>query len=207
LKNHSKGFTLIELLVVIAIIAILAAILFPVFAQARERARLITCTSNLRQIGQSLMMYVQDYDDRLPVAEFSEAFAGAHGIFLFDVLQPYVKNYEMFKCLTVSKQVGETTYSYAYMCPHAWSFLGFDNQTQGVCGHSLADFQHPSEKPMAFCDSLGLHVGLKDYEVLPESWGGQNKAGGMNICFIDGHVKFVRGTGDMLIGLYARPIW
>jgi len=62
LKNHSKGFTLIELLVVIAIIAILAAILFPVFAQARERARLITCTSNLRQIGQSLMMYVQDYD-------------------------------------------------------------------------------------------------------------------------------------------------
>lgn len=66
--QRSKGFTLIELLVVIAIIAILAAILFPVFAQAREKARAITCMSNLKQIGMGTMMYNQDYDETFPIA-------------------------------------------------------------------------------------------------------------------------------------------
>src|SRR5205807_4622369 len=61
-----RGFTLIELLVVIAIIAVLAAILFPVFAVAREKARQAGCLSNLRQIGQALHLYVQDYDEYLP---------------------------------------------------------------------------------------------------------------------------------------------
>ena len=63
--THRRAFTLIELLVVIAIIAILAAILFPVFARAREKARQVVCKSNERQIGLALMMYYQDYDERL----------------------------------------------------------------------------------------------------------------------------------------------
>ena len=66
-----RGFTLIELLVVIAIIAILAAILFPVFAQAREKARQTTCISNLKQIGSSVMMYAQDYDEEFPMGTYN----------------------------------------------------------------------------------------------------------------------------------------
>jgi prepilin-type N-terminal cleavage/methylation domain-containing protein len=64
MRSRSKGFTLIELLVVIAIIAILAAILFPVFAQAREKARAASCLSNCKQLGLSQMMYTQDNDER-----------------------------------------------------------------------------------------------------------------------------------------------
>src|SRR5436305_12633601 len=65
-RRRGAAFTLIELLVVIAIIAILAAILFPVFAQARDKARQAACLSNLKQIGSGLAMYVQDYDERMP---------------------------------------------------------------------------------------------------------------------------------------------
>src|SRR5437016_5406048 len=70
-QKARRGFTLIELLVVIAIIAILAAILFPVFAQARERARMSACLSNMRQIGTGMMMYAQDYDETLPHIRFT----------------------------------------------------------------------------------------------------------------------------------------
>src|SRR4028118_570049 len=89
-----KGFTLIELLVVIAIIAILAAILFPVFARARENARRASCLSNAKQIGLGVMQYAQDYDEKLP---FSYTNPGPGGIWA-DTIQPYVKNYQMFKC-------------------------------------------------------------------------------------------------------------
>src|SRR5437016_11167401 len=68
MRQRSRGFTLIELLVVIAIIAILAAILFPVFAQAREKARQTTCVSNCKQWGVAFMMYLQDYDETYPIA-------------------------------------------------------------------------------------------------------------------------------------------
>ena len=74
-----KGFTLIELLVVIAIIAILAAILFPVFARARENARRASCQSNLKQISLGVMQYTQDYDERLPLAPHSATTPGKIG--------------------------------------------------------------------------------------------------------------------------------
>jgi len=85
MKSAKFGFTLIELLVVIAIIAILAAILFPVFAQAREKARAISCISNLKQIGLAVTMYTQDYDETLPFAW------SAQGGW-YNVLDPYIKN-------------------------------------------------------------------------------------------------------------------
>ncbi|HEU4753116.1 MAG TPA: DUF1559 domain-containing protein [Armatimonadota bacterium] len=110
-----RGFTLIELLVVIAIIAILAAILFPVFAQAREAARKASCQSNLKQIGSAFLMYVQDYDETYP--QPGGANFGDYGQFWTippdadgtvpstarlanwaNVLQPYIKNYQVLSC-------------------------------------------------------------------------------------------------------------
>jgi prepilin-type N-terminal cleavage/methylation domain-containing protein/prepilin-type processing-associated H-X9-DG protein len=107
MKRGRAGFTLIELLVVIAIIAILAAILFPVFAQARDAARQSTCLNNSKQLGTALMMYAQDYDEALPSAPFR---GGAGGYFSHPqykdwgysiwvvMLMPYVKNDGVFAC-------------------------------------------------------------------------------------------------------------
>jgi prepilin-type N-terminal cleavage/methylation domain-containing protein len=97
---NRKGFTLIELLVVIAIIAILAAILFPVFAQARESARQTQCTNNQKQIATSVLMYVQDYDETFPMsAYFGRNPQGQLALVaIYDVLAPYIKNVDIFVC-------------------------------------------------------------------------------------------------------------
>jgi len=96
LRLNRRGFTLIELLVVIAIIAILAAILFPVFAQAREKARAASCLSNVKQIGLAIMQYQQDYDETYPGA-FKDAPGGARTRWS-QLIMPYTKNYGIFRC-------------------------------------------------------------------------------------------------------------
>ena len=93
-RARQRGFTLIELLVVIAIIAILAAILFPVFARARENARRASCSSNLKQIGLGVIQYAQDYDEKLP----ARVYFGATPASWRDVIQPYVKSTQLFAC-------------------------------------------------------------------------------------------------------------
>ncbi len=97
MSRRSRGFTLIELLVVIAIIAILAAILFPVFAKAREKARQTSCLSNIKQLATAALMYAQDYDEVLP----QEYMYSPYPTNLFwwpDLLYPYTKNWQLGAC-------------------------------------------------------------------------------------------------------------
>jgi prepilin-type N-terminal cleavage/methylation domain-containing protein/prepilin-type processing-associated H-X9-DG protein len=108
-RRDRSGFTLIELLVVIAIIAILAAILFPVFAQAREKARQATCTSNLKQIVTAIMMYEQDYDEVMMPGAAPFAF----NRLWYDLAQPYIR-------MNVQRTPGAATYNFdgtVYLCP------------------------------------------------------------------------------------------
>jgi len=129
MKHTRSAFTLIELLVVIAIIAILAAILFPVFAQAREKARAISCISNEKQLGTGLMMYVQDYDERLPTS-WAKGFPGDPLFFV----QPYLKSLGVLHCpdFTVSTASANTTCGNAANDSYgAWDLApgGRDNPT------------------------------------------------------------------------------
>jgi prepilin-type N-terminal cleavage/methylation domain-containing protein/prepilin-type processing-associated H-X9-DG protein len=98
-SSHKRAFTLIELLVVIAVIALLAAILFPVFAKARENARRASCQSNLKQIGLGLLQYIQDYDEVLPSAAYGTTDKNNESYTRWqDVIYPYVKSEQIFNC-------------------------------------------------------------------------------------------------------------
>src|SRR5690606_38678724 len=97
-NSRRVGFTLIELLVVIAIIAILAAILFPVFARARENARRTSCLSNMKQLGLGIMQYVQDYDETYPMAlNYYSSASGDERTWVSEI-QPYIKSTQGFFC-------------------------------------------------------------------------------------------------------------
>lgn len=129
-----KAFTLIELLVVIAIIAILAAILFPVFAQAREKARQITCASNLKQIGLGVVQYVQDYDGLLPPADSNNV----DGYVVFAKMMPYIKANGVFKCPDSSVTEGTDQDAQAnngsgnYILPPDDGCIGLPHSTKGA---------------------------------------------------------------------------
>jgi prepilin-type N-terminal cleavage/methylation domain-containing protein/prepilin-type processing-associated H-X9-DG protein len=119
----TSGFTLIELLVVIAIMSILASILFPVFARAREKARETRCTSNLRQLGLALHMYAEDFDGLLPLAnEYPAPPPPADGYHqgppgIADVLEPYMRNRQVLRCPSDKDRMWETqgvSYDYGY---------------------------------------------------------------------------------------------
>jgi prepilin-type N-terminal cleavage/methylation domain-containing protein/prepilin-type processing-associated H-X9-DG protein len=134
------GFTLIELLVVIAIIAILAAILFPVFAQAREKARAITCISNEKQLALGTMMYVEDYDEKFPdgVNSTSNGYAVEQG--WAGLVYPYVKSVGVFNCPDDTALV-----SYAMNAV----FIDAPAQNVGIV-HGLTDLSGPSSTVMFF---------------------------------------------------------
>ena len=108
--RRSFGFTLIELLVVIAIIAILAAILMPVFARAREKARQASCSSNLKQIGLALMMYGQDYDGFMPPSQLPST---GLNFSWPTMVQPYIKNAQVFVCPSAEPSASAVSYTSA----------------------------------------------------------------------------------------------
>jgi prepilin-type N-terminal cleavage/methylation domain-containing protein/prepilin-type processing-associated H-X9-DG protein len=158
------GFTLIELLVVIAIIAILAAILFPVFAQAREKARATACLSNMKQIGSGLTMYLQDFDETMPAADWGNAWVGPpNTVFAFgtgagtgpptwaDVFQPYIKNLQVMKCPSDNSgnpvvngvQIPGAPLSYALNYYFYRTLTGFRGNSDGG---TLAEITRPAAK-------------------------------------------------------------
>jgi prepilin-type N-terminal cleavage/methylation domain-containing protein/prepilin-type processing-associated H-X9-DG protein len=107
--NRKSGFTLIELLVVIAIIALLAAILFPVFARARENARRASCQSNMKQLALGVMQYAQDYDDRLAPAS---PCGNGDPYNTWSAFQPYLKSDQILSCPSEKKSVAPPQYGF-----------------------------------------------------------------------------------------------
>jgi prepilin-type N-terminal cleavage/methylation domain-containing protein/prepilin-type processing-associated H-X9-DG protein len=135
--RHHRGFTLIELLVVIAIIAILAAILFPVFAKARDAARSTACKNNVKQLATAWTMYAQDYDET--TAPIRIGGAGSLAFRWNEILQPYIKNLGVMVCPSNSNR-GGITYTY--------------NFSVGGTGRALAQIPVPAQTPV-FIDALG----------------------------------------------------
>ncbi|MFN3422996.1 MAG: DUF1559 domain-containing protein, partial [Armatimonadota bacterium] len=172
--RHKKirGFTLIELLVVIAIIAILAAILFPVFSQAREKARQSSCLSNTKQIGLAIAQYTTDYDEQFPAGPlFNSTTDCAQIVYLYgrrgwvvNVLWPYVKNPQLFAC--PSRAPGWPINFYddnnqgGSLCPNAvLNFITYAYNYLGpaAIGHNLASVLEPARFTLMW-DSQGRWI-------------------------------------------------
>ncbi len=155
-KKKTVGFTLIELLVVIAIIAILAAILFPVFAQVREKARQTACLSNEKQIGLGIIQYTQDYDETLPIAYYGAKPDPYYLSKWMDMIYPYVKSQAVFTCPSRVDATGNNSQKYVYVSQRTTRTYGtyFLNGTYsgdtanvpdiGVAGAALAGIDDPT---------------------------------------------------------------
>jgi prepilin-type N-terminal cleavage/methylation domain-containing protein/prepilin-type processing-associated H-X9-DG protein len=195
-----RGFTLIELLVVIAIIAILAAILFPVFARAREKARQSSCLNNMKQLGLALRMYVDDYDETMiPYCTSPPGMSETWP----KLILPYVKNYAVYDCpsvLTAGRFDGVSSYSVSY-----GGNVFAMTYPLNVWLYRMSDFTRPAETCM-LGDSCRAHPTdpyVMDYanhylvQLHPLATHSSNRGKwacrhnmGANCAYADGHAKW-----------------
>jgi len=203
IKRQRKAFTLIELLVVIAIIAILAAILFPVFARARENARRASCMSNLKQISLGFLMYTQDYDERYP-ASFT-LMATPPVIFYWKAIDPYIKSKQIWQCPSQSTPAlvpsvyADMGWSATDLRPVYYYNYGFGgNDLSGTTFRlNQAAISTPSEVFLLWDMQPGFDA--SDFRgvytrdaVRPGLAGGKGiHLDGENYAFADGHVKWL----------------
>jgi len=187
-----SGFTLIELLVVIAIIAILAAILFPVFARAREKARQTSCLSNLKQIGLAAQMYKGDYDERnvydrmqtsnpaAPGGPYVSPYCGTNYWYV-DILDPYMKNRQVWMCPSDNGPhtcVGFPDHSYE---PNTEMVGAKDSGVKDPAG--TIHFIEAGLNSRAHCGDPGSYINQANHN------------NGWNIAFADGHAKWLTADG------------
>jgi prepilin-type N-terminal cleavage/methylation domain-containing protein/prepilin-type processing-associated H-X9-DG protein len=215
--RRARGFTLIELLVVIAIIAILAAILFPVFAKAKDKANQAACTSNLRQLGLGVLMYVQDNDERLPRWDYGCGTSpDPYWPIWYETIQPYLKNAEMLECPSDS-----WTDPWSCCTDIGWNrtFIMRPSycMNEGIhcVGPNISQFKTPANlmllaearlplsgwpaayfgipdllNRVAFANSCGWDTYCAGGAVPNDDWTRHN--GGSVICFADGHAKWLK---------------
>ena len=208
-QNRRGGFTLIELLVVIAIIAILAAILFPVFARARENARRASCQSNLKQISLGFIQYTQDYDELyVPYT----VIVGGKNIGWAENIQPYLKSTQIFQCPSETNEpdtTGGTTAGYTDYFINL--YLCYEVNPGRPYGRNQAELLNPSLTVQAVDDANGNATAWETgctggsvsacNNIAANPWDfatmqnpvSQRHLDGQNFAFCDGHVKWYKG--------------
>jgi prepilin-type N-terminal cleavage/methylation domain-containing protein/prepilin-type processing-associated H-X9-DG protein len=195
---RNRGFTLIELLVVIAIIAILAAILFPVFARAREKARQASCLSNVKQISLAALMYAQDYDETFPLRYFDSGVPDSilypdgeqtrQGMIWPVPVYPYVNNLQVFSCPSWNwKWNGRYTGRAAYGISYYVQGEPMAEVTQPASTILLTDNYDEGDSLSYYTSRVvSVHSSGNIRKIIPD-----RHNGGANLGFCDGHAKWM----------------
>ena len=205
MRSKRRGFTLIELLVVIAIIAILAAILFPVFARAREKARMASCQSNMKELALGVLMYIQDYDERLP-GMYQDIPAPITYQCWTGSIYPYVKNGQVYICPSANQAASSSVYPFDAGAPwngngweHTWGSYGCNTRIMDChIGVNQADIEDPAGTIMlAEAHTSYLVCDPSQPGYAPGTWYNYITMAhfdGSNVAWVDGHVKWMRDT-------------